>query len=163
AARAPGRCGASAAFRRPARSTKRPSQHERRSALKSSSTEVTRRGARFAAMAVLPDAPASPGYVQLRRQPYRGHQLLIDAVLRNSRPGDRVFDGGVSSGYLARELVDAGLVVDGVELDPVAAEEARQVCSTVVVGDLQHLDLSTLPRYDVVLFGDTLEHPPAPA
>ena len=53
-------------------------------------------------------------------------------------------------------------MVDGAELDPVAAEEARQVCSTVVVGDLQQLDLSTLPRYDVVLFGDTLEHLPDP-
>jgi 2-polyprenyl-3-methyl-5-hydroxy-6-metoxy-1,4-benzoquinol methylase len=63
---------------------------------------------------------------------------------------------------MARELVDAGLVVDGAELDPVAAEEARQVCRTVVVGDLQHLDLSTLPHYDVVLFGDTLEHLPDP-
>jgi len=113
-------------------------------------------------MAVQTEAPAAPGYVQLRRQPYRGHQLIIDAVLRNSRPGDRVFDGGVSSGYLAKELVDAGLVVDGAELDPVAAEEARQVCSTVIVGDLQQLDLSTLPHYDVVLFGDTLEHLPDP-
>jgi 2-polyprenyl-3-methyl-5-hydroxy-6-metoxy-1,4-benzoquinol methylase len=113
-------------------------------------------------MAARPEAPASPGYVQLRRQPYRGHQLLIDAVLRNTRPGDRVFEGGVSSGYVARELVEAGLVVDGAELDPVAAEQARQVCDTVVVGDLQHLDLSNLPHYDVVLFGDTLEHLPDP-
>ena len=113
-------------------------------------------------MAVRSEAPASPGYVQLRRQPYRGHQLLIDAVLRNTRPGDRVFEGGVSTGYIARELVDAGLVVDGAELDPVAAEEARQVCRTVVVGDLQQLDLSSLPHYDVVLFGDTLEHLPDP-
>jgi 2-polyprenyl-3-methyl-5-hydroxy-6-metoxy-1,4-benzoquinol methylase len=103
------------------------------------------------------------GYVPLQRTPYRGHDLLAHAVLAHSRPGDRVFEGGVSSGYFARVLVDQGRVVDGAEIDPAAAEEARQVCDKVVVGDLQHLDVDALaPAYDVLLFGDTLEHLPDP-
>jgi 2-polyprenyl-3-methyl-5-hydroxy-6-metoxy-1,4-benzoquinol methylase len=110
-----------------------------------------------------PDAPAR-GYVSLRQEPYRGHQLLIDAVLRRSRPGDRVFEGGVSSGYLAAALTDAGRIVDGAEIDPGAAESARRVCETVIVGDLQQLGADALTRdYDVFLFGDTLEHLPDPA
>jgi 2-polyprenyl-3-methyl-5-hydroxy-6-metoxy-1,4-benzoquinol methylase len=37
------------------------------------------------------------------------------------------------------------------------------VCDKVVVGDLQHLDVDALaPAYDVLLFGDTLEHLPDP-
>jgi 2-polyprenyl-3-methyl-5-hydroxy-6-metoxy-1,4-benzoquinol methylase len=103
------------------------------------------------------------GYVQLQTIPYRGHHLLAQAVLDVSRPGDLVFEGGVSSGYFATLLADAGLVVDGHELDPVAAERARQVCRHVYVGDLDQFDVSQLTdRYQVLLFGDTLEHLPDP-
>src|SRR2546427_12769259 len=105
----------------------------------------------------MPEAPDDVGYVPLQRTPYRGHQLLIDTVLRHATAGDWVFEGGVSSGYLAAELVAEGLKVDGAEIDPVAAEEARRHCDTVLVGDLQHLDLSSLRTdYGVMLFADTL-------
>jgi 2-polyprenyl-3-methyl-5-hydroxy-6-metoxy-1,4-benzoquinol methylase len=103
------------------------------------------------------------GYVQLQTIPYRGHHLLAQAVLDVTRPGDRVFEGGVSSGYFAAVLADAGLVVDGHELDPAAAQEARRVCQHVYVGDLSAFDVEELPEdYQVLLFGDTLEHLPDP-
>jgi 2-polyprenyl-3-methyl-5-hydroxy-6-metoxy-1,4-benzoquinol methylase len=109
------------------------------------------------------DADAD-GYVPLQTAPYRGHHLLIEAVLAAAPPGGRVFEGGVSSGYLASVLTRAGLHVDGHELDPVAAERARTVCGRVHVGDLQQFDPAELDgRYDVLLFGDTLEHLPDPA
>ncbi len=104
------------------------------------------------------------GYVPLQRNPYRGHMLLADAVLRHTRAGDRIFEGGVSTGYFASLLVDAERIVDGAEIDPGAAEAARRVCDRVVVGDLHHLDVSALAdRYDALVFGDTLEHLPDPA
>jgi 2-polyprenyl-3-methyl-5-hydroxy-6-metoxy-1,4-benzoquinol methylase len=60
-------------------------------------------------------------------------------------------------------LVRAGRRVDGIELDPVAAERASAVCERVVVGDLQHVDPEPLDGpYDLLLFGDTLEHVPDP-
>jgi len=103
------------------------------------------------------------GYVQLQTIPYRAHHLLAEEALRVTRPGDFVFEGGVSSGYFARVLVEAGRHVDGHELDPDAAEEAREVCGNVQVGDLQTLDVDQLTRtYDLLLFGDTLEHLPRP-
>jgi 2-polyprenyl-3-methyl-5-hydroxy-6-metoxy-1,4-benzoquinol methylase len=75
-----------------------------------------------------------------------------------------VFEGGVSSGYLAEALTEAGRIVDGAEIDADAAESARRVCETVIVGDLQHLAADALThQYDVFLFGDTLEHLPDPA
>lgn len=104
------------------------------------------------------------GYVHLQTIPYRGHHLLVQAVLDATGPGDRVFEGGVSSGYFASVLVRAGLRVDGHELDPEVAERARQVCEKVYVGDLSTFDPEELDgTYDVLLFGDTLEHLPDPA
>ena len=109
------------------------------------------------------DADAQ-GYVHLQTIPYRGHHLLVKAVLEATTPGDRVFEGGVSSGYFASVLVRAGLRVDGHELDPEVAERARQVCEHVYVGDLSTFDPDELEGvYDVLLFGDTLEHLPDPA
>jgi 2-polyprenyl-3-methyl-5-hydroxy-6-metoxy-1,4-benzoquinol methylase len=99
------------------------------------------------------------GYVHLQTVPYRGHHLLAAAVLARTSAGAVVLEGGVSSGYFARVLTSAGLVVDGFELDPVAAERARSVCRNVWVGDLQTIDPQYLAGpYDVLLFGDTLEH-----
>src|SRR4051812_40289038 len=103
------------------------------------------------------------GYVPLQRTPYRGHQLVIDTVVNHSTPGDWVFEGGVSSGYVAAEFVARGLKVDGADIDPAAAEAARAHCDTVLVGDLQTLDLSPLRSdYRVLLFADTIEHIPDP-
>ncbi len=103
------------------------------------------------------------GYVQLQTIAYRGHHLLAQAVLDVTRPGDRVFEGGVSSGYFAAVLAAAGLRVDGHELDPAAAAEAERVCEHVFVGDLGAFDVADLPHdYEVLLFGDTLEHLPDP-
>src|SRR5688572_27136863 len=102
-------------------------------------------------------------YVALRDIPYRGHWLVQQAVLDRTAPGDRILDAGTSTGYLARAFVAAGRRVDGAELDPVAAEAAREVCDSVWVGDLSRLDPAELPHdYDLILFADTLEHLPNP-
>jgi 2-polyprenyl-3-methyl-5-hydroxy-6-metoxy-1,4-benzoquinol methylase len=109
-------------------------------------------------------APDGAAYVTFSGVPYRGHALLRDAVLAVTRPEGSVLDAGCSSGYLSRVLVQAGRVVDGVELDPVAADEARAVCRRVVVGDLSALGADDLGGpYDTLLFGDTLEHLADPA
>ena len=123
-------------------------------------------------MASLPDldrsstdssAQVDAGYVPLQQTPYRGHDLLAQAVIGNVPAGGRVFEGGVSSGYFARLLVDAGLTVDGADLDADAARVAAQVCEVVLVGDLSTMDLGKLrPPYDAFVFGDTLEHLPDP-
>jgi 2-polyprenyl-3-methyl-5-hydroxy-6-metoxy-1,4-benzoquinol methylase len=107
--------------------------------------------------------PDPAGYVHLQATPYRGHHLLATAVLEVAKPGATVLEGGVSSGYFARVLAAAGLTVDGFELDPVAADRARSVCREVWVGDLQQIEPAALRGpYDVLLFGDTLEHIPDP-
>lgn len=108
-------------------------------------------------------ASTDHGYVELQTIPYRAHHLLAEEALAVTRPGDRVFEGGVSSGYFARVLAESGRRVDGHELDPAAAEEARAVCERVHEGDLQTFDADELDGpYQLMLFGDTLEHVPDP-
>lgn len=76
--------------------------------------------------------------------------------------GSRVLDIGCATGYLAAELVQRGCRVAGVEPDPAAARRAREHCEHLVVGDIEDSDcrdeLAALAPFDVVLFGDVLEH-----
>lgn len=86
------------------------------------------------------------------------HAVMLDLV----GPTKRVLDVGCSSGYLARALVDElGCTVAGVESDPEAAAKAQDVVQPLVVGDLDLLDLAEEldpASFDVVVFGDVLEH-----
>jgi 2-polyprenyl-3-methyl-5-hydroxy-6-metoxy-1,4-benzoquinol methylase len=73
----------------------------------------------------------------------------------------RVLDVGCATGYLARAMAAQGCTVSGVEVDTDAAAEARPVLKDLVVGDLQHLDLTDTfgeRAFDAVVFGDVLEH-----
>lgn len=100
-----------------------------------------------------------PGYVELQTAPYRAHDLLLKALLAHTGPGGRVLDAGVSSGYFAQLLIAANRKVDGIEIDPTAAEQARKVCDSVIVANLDELDAEEVDAsYDALLFGDTLEH-----
>jgi SAM-dependent methyltransferase len=86
------------------------------------------------------------------------------AVLAEIPDGARVLDVGCATGYLAAELTRRGCTVDGVEFDPVAAEQARAPgrCREVVVGDLEspltREAVTALGRPDVVVCADVLEH-----
>jgi 2-polyprenyl-3-methyl-5-hydroxy-6-metoxy-1,4-benzoquinol methylase len=85
------------------------------------------------------------------------HNQMLELVGHNKR----VLDVGCASGYMARVLAERGCDVSGVESDPDAAEEARPVLERLVVGDLDKLDLVAElgeRQFDIVLFGDVLEH-----
>lgn len=76
--------------------------------------------------------------------------------------GKRVLDVGCSTGYVAQSLIlESHCIVDGIEIDPVAAEQAQRYCRTVYVGSIEDPTLlADLPKhhYDVVLLADVLEH-----
>jgi 2-polyprenyl-3-methyl-5-hydroxy-6-metoxy-1,4-benzoquinol methylase len=89
------------------------------------------------------------------------HRLVLAAI----PDGARVLDVGCATGYLAAELTRRGCTVDGVEVDPVAAEQARAHCRAVVVGDLEasstHAAVQRMlagAQPDVVVCADVLEH-----
>lgn len=90
-------------------------------------------------------------------------QAIVAALVGE---GKRVLDVGCSTGYLARILRGTGNVVSGVEIDPEAAEQARPALDRLVVGDVESMDFSEhfeAASFDVVVFGDVLEHVREPA
>lgn len=103
------------------------------------------------------DQPAGGGadYVALGTDPYGAHQLVIRKLA-----GARVIlDAGCSAGTIARALVAGGAVVDGIEFDPVAAAQARAVCRTLLVGDLESMELPLAEgAYDAIVLADVIEH-----
>lgn len=85
------------------------------------------------------------------------HALMLKLVGGNKR----VLDLGCAEGDLARALREQGCRVSGVELDAAAAEKARPDLEECLVADLQTLDLAAAfpeSRFDVLVFGDVLEH-----
>jgi 2-polyprenyl-3-methyl-5-hydroxy-6-metoxy-1,4-benzoquinol methylase len=91
------------------------------------------------------------------------HALVIDLV----GEGQRVLDIGCSTGYVGEALVARGCTVDGVELDPEAAELARKRgLRTVTVLDVDREDLAAAlegQQYDRIILSEILEHLLRPA
>jgi SAM-dependent methyltransferase len=87
------------------------------------------------------------------------------AALRLVGGGAAVLEVGCWSGYVTEHLVAAGNRVVGVELDAGAAQRAERFAERVHVADIDVTPLSTLEPgpFDVVLFGDVLEHLRDPA
>ena len=73
----------------------------------------------------------------------------------------RVLEFGCATGYFSRMLVEKGCNVTGVEINADAAQKAQEFCSQVIVADLDFTPLGEIlsdQTFDVVVFGDVLEH-----
>jgi O-antigen biosynthesis protein len=85
------------------------------------------------------------------------HTMIVELVGYNKN----VLDIGCSTGYLAEVLVQRGCRVTGIEIDPKSARRAEEHCERVIVGDVESLDLGKEldeGSFDVIIFGDVLEH-----
>jgi O-antigen biosynthesis protein len=90
------------------------------------------------------------------------HALILELV----GTGKRVLDVGCATGYLAKVLAGRGCEVVGIEVDPDAARRAGEFCEKVLVGDVEKMDLESQlegDAFDVIVFGDVLEHLKYPA
>lgn len=87
------------------------------------------------------------------------------AAIRLVGRGHRVLEVGCWSGHVTRHLVAAGNEVIGIEIDAEAAALAEQHAARVHVADVDATPLSSLEPgpFDVVVFGDVLEHLRDPA
>lgn len=92
------------------------------------------------------------------------HTMLHELAVGDRGSPQRVLEVGCASGYLGASLVARGHHVVGVEPDPAAAALAARALSEVWNGGLDDY-LATHPeaRFDVLLFGDVLEHMVDPA
>jgi 2-polyprenyl-3-methyl-5-hydroxy-6-metoxy-1,4-benzoquinol methylase len=87
------------------------------------------------------------------------HTLLHELAVADGRPDLAMLEVGCSSGYLGASLVARGHRVTGVEPDPASATAAARVLSEVWNGGLDdYLAAHPDARFDVLLFGDVLEH-----
>jgi 2-polyprenyl-3-methyl-5-hydroxy-6-metoxy-1,4-benzoquinol methylase len=85
------------------------------------------------------------------------HTLMVELVGGTKR----VLDVGCATGYLAEALGERGCTVWAVESDAEAAEEARPHVEHLVLGDVESMDFLGAfgdQRFDVIVFGDVLEH-----
>jgi 2-polyprenyl-3-methyl-5-hydroxy-6-metoxy-1,4-benzoquinol methylase len=85
------------------------------------------------------------------------HALMVELAGHDKR----VLDVGASTGYLARVLTERGCRVTGIEIDPGSARQAEEHCDRVISGDVERLDLDQElgeESFDVIVFGDVLEH-----
>lgn len=76
--------------------------------------------------------------------------------------GKKVLEVGCASGYISAVLRDSfGCEVTGVEINAGDASVAAGICKRVVEGDIESMDLAGAlggERFDVITFGDVLEH-----
>lgn len=94
-------------------------------------------------------------------------QDSLARIARKIKRSGCVLELGVATGYFSRFLrKELDCVVDGVEIDPAMAEEAKPWCRKLLVGDLEQVCLSEhFPKrsYDHVVCADVLEHLRDPA
>lgn len=89
------------------------------------------------------------------------HTLLVELTGGNKN----VLEVGTSTGYISRILKERGNTVTGIEIDLEAGEIAGQHCDSMIIGDIEKLDLAahlTPSSFDVIMFGDVLEHLASP-
>jgi len=102
---------------------------------------------------------------------YPAHEELADEALEADNSltlmaamvgeGKRVLDVGCASGYFARLLQKNGCVVTGIDANPDALAAAGDGCERTILADLDLQRLLPLldgATFDVVVFGDVLEH-----
>lgn len=86
------------------------------------------------------------------------HTLLHELAAECGH-GLSILEVGCSSGYLGESLVDKGHRVTGVEPEPASAAAAARVLPEVWNGGLEdYLAAHPAAMFDVLLFGDVLEH-----
>lgn len=80
--------------------------------------------------------------------------------VEEARKYKTVLETGCSTGFLSRQIAADGARVVGIEIDKEAAELAKENCQRVLSCDLNSPEWVTAvgERFDLVTFGDVLEH-----
>ena len=100
---------------------------------------------------------ASPDFrYRLKVDPYSSHSVILSRL--GPGRGRRLLDVGTAQGEFARLLSQQGFTVTGIELDPQLAGHARQTCTELVEVDLDRSIPEFRQPFDVIVYGDVLEH-----
>ena len=99
---------------------------------------------------------ASSARYSLKDHASSSHMAILDFAGQGR--GRWLLDVGVADGFLAKRLTEQGWHVAGIERDPQSAALARRHCKEVVVADLNHDVPRWERRFDLIVYGDVLEH-----
>ena len=83
-------------------------------------------------------------------------------TLPKPRPGQKLLDVGCGDGQFASAAMARGWTAEGVELNPPAAQKARERGVTVMEGHLEGIEFGT-DVFELVTAWDVIEHLPDPA
>jgi len=109
----------------------------------------------------LPRSIADSPYQFKQSDVYSSHSLILEFAGQGN--GKRLLDVGAAHGYLAGALRSQGFQVTGIEADPVLGKEAANHCDEFFLLDLDEPLPSFSKPFDVMVFGDVLEHLKDPA
>lgn len=101
-------------------------------------------------------AASSFRYVVKEDDPFSSHSVILAKV--GSGKGRRLLDVGAAQGVLAQRFTEMGYEVTCIEGDRELAEQARAKCRELIVADLDGPLPQLAGRYDVIVYGDILEH-----
>lgn len=92
----------------------------------------------------------------LKPDPYSSHSVILDWI--GDGHGRRLLDVGAADGLLSRHFTARGWRVTGLEGDPGMAEAGARHCERMVVADLDGEPPALDGPFDVIVYGDILEH-----
>jgi SAM-dependent methyltransferase len=99
---------------------------------------------------------ATCSHYQFKSDPYSSHSVILSILGKGD--GLRLLDVGAAQGFLAETLTSRGFEVTAIEGNPFLAQAAAGKCHKVVTADLNHpLPVLDGP-FDVIVYGDVLEH-----
>jgi 2-polyprenyl-3-methyl-5-hydroxy-6-metoxy-1,4-benzoquinol methylase len=107
-------------------------------------------------VSVLASSIAASPYQSKKSDPYSSHSVILR--LAGNGEGRRLLDVGAAHGYLAAELRTQGFQVTGIEADSVLGAEAAKHCDRFLLLDLDGPLPAFAEPFDMIVFGDVLEH-----
>lgn len=104
----------------------------------------------------VPIAVEGSPYQSKQDDPYSSHSIILSLLPKVGN--GRALDVGAAHGYLAAALGERGFRVTGIEGDATLAREAGKYCDKIYHADLDQPLPSLNDTFDVILYGDVLEH-----
>jgi len=101
-------------------------------------------------------APISTRYVAKDEDPFSSHSLILAKV--GDGYGRRLLDVGSAQGVLAERFTQRGFEVTCIEGDSQLAALAQSRCHKVICVDLEGPLPQLEGQFDVIVYGDILEH-----
>ena len=98
----------------------------------------------------------APSRYTFKPDPYSSHSVILGWL--GDGGGRALLDVGAADGLLSRRFTASGWRVTAIEGDPVAAQAGAPWCEQMVVANLDRETPPLERLYDVIVFGDVLEH-----